>query len=160
MHRIRIDIRVLAHGRDLPLPSYATSGAAGMDLRAAIDQPVELAPGERTAIPTGIQIAVPAGYEAQIRPRSGWALKRGITVANAPGTIDSDYRGEVLVALVNLDREPHTIYRGDRIAQMIVAPVVRVAWRSVENLDETVRGARGFGSTGVRCAQAEQQEQS
>ena len=149
MEGIKIDIRVLPHCRDLPLPAYASDGAAGMDLRAAIDKPFDLAPGERTAIPTGLQIAVPSGYEAQIRPRSGWALKRGITVANAPGTIDSDYRGEVLVALINLDREPQRIHRGDRIAQMVIAPVVQANWHLVEGLEETQRGTGGFGSTGL-----------
>jgi len=150
MEPIKVNIKVLPHARGLPLPLYATSGSAGMDLRAAIDKPLVLAPGERAAIPTGLQIALPDHHEAQIRPRSGWALSRGITVANAPGTIDSDYRGEILVALINLDHQSHTIRRGDRIAQMIVAPVTRVDWSPVQDLDETRRSVGGFGSTGTR----------
>jgi dUTP pyrophosphatase len=119
-----------------------------MDLQAAVAEPVVLEPGERALVPTGIRIALPEGYEAQIRPRSGLAIKQGITVANAPGTVDSDYRGEVQVGLVNLSGEAYTIRRGDRIAQMVVAPVTRVAWVRMESLDETDRGAGGFGSTG------------
>jgi dUTP pyrophosphatase len=119
-----------------------------MDLQAAVAEPVVLEPGERALVPTGIRIALPEGYEAQIRPRSGLAIKQGITVANAPGTADSDYRGEVQVGLVNLSGEAYTIRRGDRIAQMVVAPVTRVTWQPVASLDETDRGAGGFGSTG------------
>ncbi len=145
-----VPVRVvrLPHGRDLPLPSYETAGAAGMDLRAAIDAELVLQPGERMAIPTGLSIALPDGYEAQIRPRSGLALRHGISQANTPGTIDSDYRGEVRVILINLGQEPFTIRHGDRIAQMVVAPVTRADWEEAESLDETVRGVGGFGSTG------------
>jgi dUTP pyrophosphatase len=130
------------------MPAYATAGSAGTDLQAAVEEPIILGPGERTLVPTGIRIALPAGYEAQIRPRSGLAIKQGITVVNAPGTVDSDYRGEVKVGLVNLSSEAYTVQRGDRIAQMVVAPVTRVAWQPVASLDETERGAGGFGSTG------------
>jgi dUTP pyrophosphatase len=130
------------------MPAYATPGSAGMDLQAAVEEPLVLEPGQRYMVPTGLRIALPPGYEAQIRPRSGLAIKEGITVANAPGTVDSDYRGEVKVGLVNLSDAPYTIRRGDRIAQMVVAPVTHVAWRRVTSLDETERGAGGFGSTG------------
>jgi dUTP pyrophosphatase len=143
-----VEIQILPHGDGLPLPAYATVGSAGMDLRAAVDEPIVLEPGKRCLVPTGLRIALPEGYEAQIRPRSGLAIKQGITVANAPGTVDSDYRGEVQVGLVNLSDEAYTVRRGDRIAQMVVAPVTRVAWQPVESLDETDRGAGGFGSTG------------
>jgi dUTP pyrophosphatase len=119
-----------------------------MDLRAAVKEPIVLGPGKRALVPTGLRIALPPGYEAQIRPRSGLAIKQGITVANAPGTVDSDYRGEVKVGLVNLSDEAYTVRRGDRIAQMVVAPVTHVAWQPVSSLDETERGAGGFGSTG------------
>jgi dUTP pyrophosphatase len=148
MTDLGVEIQVLAHAEGLPLPAYATAGSAGMDLRAAVEQPIVLQPGRRALVPTGLRIALPAGYEAQIRPRSGLAIKLGITVANAPGTVDSDYRGEVKVGLINLSDEAHTIPRGDRIAQMVVAPVTRVAWQQVASLDETERGAGGFGSTG------------
>jgi dUTP pyrophosphatase len=143
-----VKIQVLPHGEGLPMPAYATAGSAGTDLQAAVEEPIILGPGERTLVPTGIRIALPAGYEAQIRPRSGLAIKQGITVVNAPGTVDSDYRGEVKVGLVNLSSEAYTVQRGDRIAQMVVAPVTRVAWQPVASLDETERGAGGFGSTG------------
>jgi dUTP pyrophosphatase len=143
-----VEIQTLPHGQGLALPAYATAGSAGMDLQAAVEEPIVLAPGQRTLVPTGLRIALPEGYEAQIRPRSGLAIKEGITVANAPGTVDSDYRGEVKVGLVNLSDKAYTIRRGDRIAQMVVAPVTRVAWRQVASLDETERGAGGFGSTG------------
>jgi dUTP pyrophosphatase len=143
-----VEIQVLPHGEGLALPAYATPGSAGMDLRAAVEEPVALESGKRALVPTGLRIALLPGYEAQIRPRSGLAIKEGITVANAPGTVDSDYRGEVQVGLVNLSDAPYTIRRGDRIAQMVVAPVTRVAWRPVASLDETERGAGGFGSTG------------
>jgi dUTP pyrophosphatase len=143
-----MEIQFLPHGQGLSLPAYATAGSAGMDLRAAIDEPIVLEPGERALVPTGFRIGLPAGYEAQIRPRSGLAIKQGITVANTPGTVDSDYRGEVKVGLVNLGDEAYTVRRGDRIAQMVVAPVTRVAWQPVASLDETERGAGGFGSTG------------
>ena len=148
MTALDVKIQVLPHGEGLPMPAYATAGSAGTDLQAAVEEPIILGPGERTLVPTGIRIALPAGYEAQIRPRSGLAIKQGITVVNAPGTVDSDYRGEVKVGLVNLGDAPYTIRRGDRIAQMVVAPVTRVAWRQVASLDDTERGAGGFGSTG------------
>ncbi len=145
---IPVRITRLAHGADLPLPAYETEGSAGMDLRAAIDAPVTLAPMERTAVPTGLSIALPQGYEAQVRARSGLAFRSGIACVNAPGTVDSDYRGEIKVILVNLGQEPVTFERGDRIAQLVVAPVSRVAWEEADSLDETARGAGGFGSTG------------
>jgi dUTP pyrophosphatase len=143
-----VEVQTLPHAEGLPLPSYATPGSAGMDLCAAVEESLVLEPGQRCLVPTGLRIALPLGYEAQIRPRSGLAIKEGITVANAPGTVDSDYRGEVKVGLVNLSDVPYTIRRGDRIAQMVVAPVTHVAWRLVASLDETERGAGGFGSTG------------
>ena len=138
----------LPHGLGLPLPAYATPGAAGCDLLAAVDDPVILAPGARAPVPTGLLIAVPAGYELQIRPRSGLALKHGIMVANSPGTIDEDYRGELQVILLNAGTEPFVIERGMRIAQAVLAPVVRAEWVEVEALDATMRGTAGFGSTG------------
>lgn len=145
---LRLPIMRLPHGLDLPLPAYATHGAAGMDVAAAVDRSVILGAGERLAIPTGFAMAVPAGYEAQIRPRSGLALKHGVTVANAPGTIDSDYRGEVAILLVNLGAQDFTIERGMRIAQMVVAPVTQVTPVATESLPDTGRGDGGFGSTG------------
>jgi len=147
---LRLPIMRLPHGMDLPLPTYATSGAAGMDVAAAVDKPVILGAGERLAIPTGFAMAVPAGYEAQIRPRSGLALKHGVTVANAPGTIDSDYRGEVAILLVNLGDQDFTITRGMRIAQMVVAPVTQVTPIATDSLADTERGNAGFGSTGYQ----------
>ena len=143
-------VRRLPHAEGLPLPAYETPGSAGMDLRAAVphDAPLTLKPGARLLAPTGLCMALPAGYEAQIRPRSGLAAKAGITRLNTPGTIDSDYRGEVQVILINLGAEDFVIRRGDRIAQMVIAPVVQAAWSEVESLDDTVRGAGGFGSTG------------
>jgi dUTP pyrophosphatase len=142
----------LAHGRDLPLPAYETAQAAGMDLRAAVPEaePLVLKPGARHPVPTGLAFALPAGFEGQVRPRSGLAAKSGVTCLNTPGTIDADYRGEVKVILINLGEEDVTIRRGDRIAQLVVAPVVQAAWAEVESLDETARGAGGFGSTGGR----------
>lgn len=131
------------------LPGYATGGSAGMDLRACLAVPVTLAPGERRLIPTGIRIALPEGYEAQIRPRSGLALNKGITVLNSPGTIDCDYRGEIGVILINLGEENVVINNGDRIAQMIVAPYTCVTWLETEDLEATERGAGGFGHTGL-----------
>lgn len=131
-----------------PLPTYATTQSAGMDLRANLDSPIELQPMQRALIPTGLRIALPPGYEAQVRPRSGLALKHGITVLNTPGTIDADYRGEIGIILVNLSNEPFVINDGDRIAQMVVARHERVEWVAVESLDETQRGAGGFGHTG------------
>lgn len=132
----------------LPLPEYATRGAAGLDLRALLDAPLTLAPLDRALVPTGLRLAIPAGYEAQIRPRSGLALKHGITVLNTPGTIDSDYRGEIRVTLVNLSREPYTIEPGERICQMVLARYEQVDWEEVEVLEETERGEGGFGHTG------------
>ncbi len=143
---IEIAIRQLAHAADLPLPAYETAGAAGMDLRAA--ESLVLQPGSRALVPTGIAIALPAGYEAQVRPRSGLAVKHGITVLNAPGTIDSDYRGEIKVPLINHGTEDFVVTRGDRIAQMVVAPVVQVIWTRAAALNETARGSGGFGSSG------------
>ena len=139
----------LPHNLDLPLPSYETSGSAGMDLPAAIEETIVLDSLERTAIPTGLQIAIPDGFEGQVRPRSGLAFRHGLTVTNAPGTIDSDYRGELKVLLVNLGKEPVTIERGMRIGQLVIAPVVQASVSEVATLDETERGAGGFGSTGV-----------
>jgi dUTP pyrophosphatase len=145
---VSVALRRLPHGADLPLPGYATAQSAGMDLLAAIDVPVELAPGERLMVPTGISIALPSSHEAQVRPRSGLALKHGVTVLNSPGTIDADYRGEIGVILINLGQAPFAIARGDRIAQLVIAPVTRVAWDEADTLSESGRGAGGFGSTG------------
>lgn len=145
---LRVPITRAPHARDLPLPRAESEGAAGLDLRAAVEVPVRLAPGERTLVPTGFRIALPRGFEAQIRPRSGLALRHGILVPNAPGTIDADYRGEIQVILMNAGSEPFEIARGDRIAQLVIASVVRPAWVEVEALDETERGAGGFGHTG------------
>lgn len=139
----------LPHGADLPLPAYETEGAAGLDLRAAIGEAVTLAPGARALVPTGLSIQLPVGFEGQIRPRSGLALRHGVTVLNAPGTVDSDYRGEVSVVLINHGNEPFTITRGDRIAQLVVAPVTHARLSEVNRLDETARGAGGYGSTGI-----------
>jgi dUTP pyrophosphatase len=140
----------LPHAQGLPLPAYETAQAAGMDLRAAVpeDEPVVLRPGSRFAVPTGLAFALPPGFEGQVRPRSGLAFKHGVTCLNTPGTVDADYRGEVKVILINHGEEDFTIRRGERIGQLIVAPVVQAQWQEVESLDETVRGAGGFGSTG------------
>ncbi len=146
---VRVRLVRLPHAAGLALPHYATAGAAGADLRAAVDEPVVLDPGARLAVPTGLVLEIPTGYEAQIRPRSGLALRHGITVANAPGTVDSDYRGEVRVLLVNLGQEPFTIARGDRIAQLVIAPVTRAEFEEVTSLSGSARGDGGFGSTGV-----------
>jgi len=145
-----VRIERLPHAAGLPLPAYETAGSAGMDLRAAVadDQPLTLAPGARALVPTGLKIALEPGYEAQVRPRSGLALKHGITCLNTPGTVDSDYRGEVGVILANLGTEPFVIRRGERIAQMVIARHARAAMVEVEGLDETARGTGGFGSTG------------
>lgn len=143
---IPVQVKRLPHGEGLPLPAYATTGAAGMDVVSAED--VVIAPGARHAVATGLAVAIPAGYEIQVRPRSGLALKHGITVPNTPGTIDSDYRGELKVILINLGAEPFTIARGDRVAQLVLAPVVQAAWDEVAELDATERGEGGFGSTG------------
>ena len=147
-----VPITRLPHSRGLPLPAYETELAAGMDLRAALPEgePVVLEPGARFAVPTGLAFALPPGFEGQVRPRSGLAAKSGVTCLNTPGTIDADYRGEVKVILVNLGQAPVTIARGDRIAQLVIAPVVQARWAEVESLDETARGAGGFGSTGGR----------
>lgn len=145
---IEIRVQRLPHGADLPLPSYATAGAAGMDVVAA--EALVLAPGARHAVATGFAIAIPDGYEVQVRPRSGLALKHGITCLNTPGTIDADYRGEVKVILANLGSEPFPIARGDRIAQLVPAPVQRARFAETDMLDETARGSGGFGSTGLR----------
>jgi dUTP pyrophosphatase len=146
MHPIRIAIKRLPHGDGLPLPAYATDGAAGMDVVAA--EALTLAPGARHAVATGFAVAIPEGYEVQVRPRSGLALKYGITCLNTPGTIDSDYRGEVKVILANLGTEPFDIVHGERIAQLVPAPVQRANMDEVADLDDTVRGSGGFGSTG------------
>ncbi len=148
---VTVAIVRLPHGAGLPLPAYATDGAAGLDLMAAVpeDAPITLAPLARALVPAGIAIALPPHHEGQVRPRSGLAVKHGLTVLNAPGTIDADYRGEVKVPLINLGAEPVVITRGMRIAQLIVAPVRRVVWEELQNLDGTSRGASGFGSTGV-----------
>jgi dUTP pyrophosphatase len=140
--------RVRAHSEPLPLPRYETALAAGMDLRADIEGELTLGSLERVAVPTGLALALPPGYEAQLRPRSGLALRHGLTLLNSPGTVDADYRGEVQVILVNLSREPFTLRRGERIAQLVVSPVAPVALREVEMLEDTARGAGGFGSTG------------
>jgi len=142
-------IRRLEHAAELPLPAYETAHAAGMDLMACIPADMELAPGKRALIPTGFAIALPEGFEAQVRPRSGLAAKHGITVLNAPGTIDADYRGEIGVILINLGETAFAISRGMRIAQMVIAPVSRAQWREAESLDDTQRGTGGFGSTGT-----------
>lgn len=147
---VRVQITQDPACADIPLPAYETDHAAGMDLRAAVTEAVVLAPGERALVPTGLRIALPAGTEAQVRPRSGLAAKHGISLPNTPGTIDADYRGEIKVILINLGDAPFTIARGDRIAQMVIAPVLRAEWAVVETLDETVRGEGGFGHTGVR----------
>jgi dUTP pyrophosphatase len=146
---IPIQVHRLPHAEGLPLPSYATAGAAGMDLQAAINDPITLRPGERALIPTGLTVALPPGYELQVRPRSGLALRHGITLPNTPGTIDEDYRGEIGVILMNAGTEAFTIERGARIAQAILAPVSRAEWQQVDSLDITARNAGGFGSTGT-----------
>lgn len=145
-NEVPVPVKRLPHFAGLELPAYATDGAAGMDVLAAED--VVLAPGERHAVATGLAVAIPPGYEIQVRPRSGLALKYGISVPNTPGTIDSDYRGEVKVILINHGSEPFDVRRGDRIAQLVLAPVTRATWLKVDELNETVRGEGGFGSTG------------
>ena len=151
---IEIEVVRLAHARDLELPAYASAAAAGADLVAAIDHDIELGPLERRIVPTGISIALPVGFEAQVRPRSGLAAKHGVTVANAPGTIDADYRGEIGVILINLGQQAFRITRGMRIAQLVVARHARAVWREASELDRTARGAGGFGSTGVTAGSA------
>jgi dUTP pyrophosphatase len=150
MSNITVAITLLPHAENLSLPAYATPHAAGMDLCAAVSADVILPPGQRALIPTGLSIALPEGFEAQVRPRSGLALKNGITVLNSPGTIDADYRGEVQVILANLGSDAFTITRGMRIAQMIVAQYSRVEWQQTDKLSETKRGTGGFGSTGTK----------
>lgn len=146
---VQVHIRRLEHAADLPLPAYETAHAAGMDLPACLSADMVLEPGRRALVPTGFAIGLPEGYEAQVRPRSGLAAKQGVTVLNAPGTIDADYRGEIGVILINLGEAPVTITRGMRIAQMVIAPVSRAVWAEVVDLNETERGAGGFGSTGT-----------
>ena len=146
---VAVQLRRLEHAADLPLPAYETAHAAGMDLMACIPADMELAPGKRAVVPTGFAIALPEGFEAQVRPRSGLAAKHAVTVLNAPGTIDADYRGEIGVILINHGEAPFVVSRGMRIAQLVVAPVARVAWAEVDVLAETDRGAGGFGSTGI-----------
>ena len=147
---VKIDVRLLPHGQGLPLPSYQSAHAAGLDLLAAVaeDSPMILAPGERALVPTGISVALPAGYEAQVRPRSGLASKHGVTVLNAPGTVDADYRGEIGVLLINHGDAPFAIRRGERIAQMVIASVLRAELVAITALSSTERGSGGFGSTG------------
>lgn len=147
--QINVLIQREPDAEDLPLPQYATPGSAGADLYAAVEQPVVLQPGERRRISTGIRIALPPGYEAQVRPRSGLADRYGLSMVNAPGTIDSDYRGVIQVILINLGQEPIMIRRGDRIAQLVVAPVVRAVWQETDRLPQTGRAEGGFGSTGI-----------
>ena len=149
---IPVAICRLPHGADLPLPAYATADSAGLDLLAAVAAPLRIEPMDRAQVPTGIAIALPAGYEAQVRPRSGLAARNGVTVLNTPGTIDADYRGEIQVILVNFGEEPFLVTRGLRVAQLVVAPVSRVAWREEAELKDTARGAGGFGSTGMETA--------
>lgn len=150
MSALEIALKRLPHSEGLALPAYETAQASGMDLRAAIpaEQPVLLEPGSRALIPTGLAIALPDGFEAQVRPRSGLAIKHGVTCLNSPGTVDADYRGELAVVLINLGQAPFEIRRGDRIAQLVIAPVTQASWRVVESLPETGRGVGGFGSTG------------
>lgn len=146
---LQIEITRLPHAADLPLPAYATSGAAGMDVHAAVDQPLVIQPGSIALVPTGLVMAIPTGFECQVRSRSGLAARNGVFALNAPGTIDSDYRGEVKVILANISGDPFTIERGSRIAQLVVARHEQVEWRTVDAVDATERGSGGFGSTGV-----------
>lgn len=150
MNEVNVAVLPLPHFEGLQLPAYETAGSAGMDVRAAVPagEPMVLAPGERAMVPTGLCVAIPQGYEIQVRPRSGLAAKHGLTCLNTPGTIDSDYRGEIKVILINHGQDAFTIQRGERIAQLVLAPVTRLAWQAVDSLDETERGAGGFGSTG------------
>ena len=150
MSTVTVQVRPLPHFEGLELPAYETSGSAGMDVRAAVPvaEPITLKPGARAMVPTGLSVAIPEGYEIQVRPRSGLAARHGLTCLNTPGTIDSDYRGEIKVILINLGAEAFVIQRGERIAQLVLAPVTRLAWSEVDALDETARGSGGFGSTG------------
>lgn len=143
-----VEIKRLKHGRDLDLPAYATPGSAGVDLAAALEEPLTINPGRIALVPTGIAVAIPPGFEGQIRPRSGLATKFGISLVNAPGTVDSDFRGEMRCSLINLGSEPYTVRRGDRIAQMVIAPVFQAEFREVDDLPESERGEGGWGSTG------------
>ena len=146
----RLNIQVLPHGEGLDLPAYKSSGAAGLDLRAAVTEDVTLKPLQRTLVPTGLKVAIPAGYEGQVRPRSGLALKHGLSIPNSPGTIDSDYRGELGVILINLGSEPFVVQRGMRVAQLVIAAIAQPSIDVVVELDNTERGSGGFGSTGVQ----------
>lgn len=159
---VRVEVVRLAHGKDLPLPAYQTEHAAGLDLLAAVptSAPMIIAPGARALVPTGLTLALPEGFEAQVRPRSGLALKHGITLPNSPGTIDADYRGEVMVILANLGDAPFTIRRGERIAQLVIAPVTHVALHEVEAVPATRRGSGGFGSTGTATARTSKASKS
>lgn len=148
--QVQISWLIPQESQDLPLPGYETSGSAGMDVCAAFDSDVDIAPGEIVLVPTGLAMAIPRGFEIQVRPRSGLAVKHGVTIVNSPGTIDSDYRGEVKIGLINLGREKFTIKRGDRIAQLVLAPVATACWQLTDSLDDTERGGGGFGHTGVR----------
>lgn len=145
---LRVQIAQEPGSEDIPLPEYESEHAAGMDVRAAVKEPLTLQPGDRALVSTGLRIALPPGYEAQIRPRSGLAIKHGLSLLNTPGTIDADYRGEIRIIIANLSHEPYTIERGDRIAQMIIAPVTRAEWDVADSLEDTLRGDGGFGSTG------------
>jgi len=147
---VQVRVQVLPEAEGLPLPAYATAGAAGLDLRAALREPLTLQPGERALVSTGLRLEIPAGFEGQIRPRSGLALRHGLTLLNSPGTVDSDYRGPVQVVVINLGQEAFTIRRGDRIAQLVITPVSRAELKIAPSLSETDRGANGFGSTGSR----------
>jgi len=149
LNAITLQLRRLPHSEGLPLPTYMTAGAAGMDLHAAVAEDVRIDPGSIVLVPTGLEIAIPSGFEAQVRPRSGLAVKHGISLPNTPATIDSDYRGEIRVPLINLGREPFVVSRAMRIAQLVVAPVVRVAWEEVKDLPPTARAAGGFGHSGT-----------
>lgn len=146
---VTVEFKRLPHGMDLPVPAYSTPQSAGLDLVAALDEPLTLTPGARSLVPTGISMALPVGHEGQIRPRSGLAAKYGITVLNTPGTIDSDYRGEIMIILINLGNDPVTLRRGERVAQMVIAPISQCTLKEVNTLDTTKRGSGGFGSTGV-----------
>lgn len=149
MTAVAVKLQILPHGHGLPLPGYATAGSAGVDLAAAVESTLVLPPGDRIDVPTGLAVALPQGWEGQVRPRSGLALKYGITILNSPGTIDADYRGEIRVILANLGTTPFTVARGERIAQLVIAPVSRAEWQVVTELPQTGRGAGGFGSTGT-----------
>jgi dUTP pyrophosphatase len=154
---VKVHVERLPHSEGLPLPSYATEGAVGLDVFAAVERPVKLWPNQRHLVPTGLKVAIPEGFELQVRPRSGLALKHGITIPNTPGTIDSDYRGEVQIIVMNVGTEPFTIRRGDRIAQLILAPVSKVEWEEVVQVSDTERGEGGFGHTGLNESTAEHQ---